>query len=334
MHGYGASIYYALANKPAGEVTLDIFDAKGEKVRHYSSIPAAPIHDPRHEFADYWAGTLPILPVEAGLNRFNWDCRYDSPYALTNNVDDTMQAVLGQVPPAVEGPLVAPGHFNAVLTVNGQQFTQPLEVANDPRSNVPTRELEKVLDIQKRYVAAATEAVEGYNQAGALLTQVNAIVATHPVKEVADAATALATKVQSLRGTPLNRRRAYGPPAPDAFANLNIYLILQMDMFSYGDAPLTDLMLATYGADWTKLKSLSDSWRKVKKTELAKLNEVLKKNRLAELATPTDLKDPAPPAKQFLPTPKSGDAQRNGGGELAPPGEEEREHDRGEGDGN
>ena len=334
----GVSIYYALASKPAGEVTLDIFDARGEKVRHYSSVPTVLPHDPRHEFADYWAGTLPILPTEAGLNRFNWDCRYDSPHALTNNVDDTMQAVVGQVPPVVEGPLVAPGNFKAVLTVNGQPFTQPLEVANDPRSNVPTRELAKVLDMQKRYIAGAKEAVEGYNQADALLTQANALVATHPVKEVADAATALATKVQSLRGNALNRRRAYGPPDPDAFANLNIYLILQMDMFSYGDAPLTDLMLATYGADWTKLKTVSDSWRKVKKTELAKLNEALKKNRLAVLAIPTDLQDPVPPAKQFLPAPKTGEARQNAGGNLSKE-EREREQERreregeGEGDG-
>jgi len=297
----GVCLYYTLPGKPSGEVTLDVYDAKGERVRHFSSAAPEPFNDPKREVADYWPAFPKPIPTEIGMNRINWNCRYDSPRALTNNSDDTMQAVPGDTPIAVEGPLVAPGSFKAVLTVDGKQITQWFDVANDPRSKVSTRDLERVLDLQKRFISGAGEALDGYHQADALVSQVNEVLAKHPVKEVADAANAFIAKIQPLRGTPVNRRRAYGPPQPNSFANLNVYLILQMDVYSYGDSPLTDHMLATYGSDWTSLQTVLRAWAKVKKEDLAKFNNILKKNNLQVLPTPGDLHGPLPPPRQFLP---------------------------------
>ncbi len=297
----GVCLYYSLPGKSGNEVSIDIFDAKGEKVRHFSNREPEPFHDPKREVADYWPAMPKPIPTEIGLNRINWDCRYDSPHAVTNNSDDTMQAVPGEVSIPVQGPLVAPGHFKAVLTVDGKQYSLSFDVANDPRSTTATRDLDRVLEIQKRYVAGSNEAVEGYHQVDTLVTQTNEILAKKPVKEVSDAASAFVAKILPLRGIPLNRRRAYGPPSPDSFANLNIYLLLQTDVYSYGDTPLTDRILTTYGTDWSRLESISNAWRKAKKEDLAKLNSILKKNNLPALATPADLRDPLPPSSQFLP---------------------------------
>jgi hypothetical protein len=118
---------------------------------------------------------------------------------------------------------------------------------------------------------------------------------------VADAAGALMAKIKPLKGSAVNRRRAYGPPFPDSFANLNIYLILQMDVYSYGDGPLTDHIARSYGSDWAKLKKLNDTWREAKAKELVQLNTVLKKNNLAQLAIPANLEDPTPPDSKYLP---------------------------------
>ena len=200
----------------------------------------------------------------------------------------------------MEGPPVAPGRFKAVLTVNGQRFAQTFDVVNDPRSTVPAHDIAEVVDVQKRYVAGAKEALDGYRQVDLCLSKINAVIAGKPPKEVTDAANALVAKIQPLKGVPVNRRRAYGPPNPDSFGNLNIYLILQMDVFSYGDGPLTDHIARTYGNDWTKLKKISDTWREAKK-DMAKFNAVLLKNGLPQLAIPSDLQEPAPPAAKYLP---------------------------------
>jgi photosystem II stability/assembly factor-like uncharacterized protein len=196
----GVCLYYNLPSKPSGEVTLDVFDEKGERVRHFTSLPPEPYNDPKRAFGEYWPETRKPLPTEVGLNRINWNCRYDTPYALTNNADDTMQAVPGELPLAVQGPLASPGHFTAVLTIDGRQYSQPFDVANDPRSSVPKRDLDKVLDLQKRYLAGAQIALEGYRKSDVLLGQVNEIVASHPAAEVSDAAKTLATSIGKIGG--------------------------------------------------------------------------------------------------------------------------------------
>ena len=297
----GVCLYYSLSSKPTTEVSLDIFDSKGERVRHFSSLPPAPFNDPKREVADYWPAQPKPIPAEIGMNRINWDCRYDSPEALTNNSDDTMQAIPEETPIPVEGPLVAPGRFNALLHVNGETFSQSFEVANDPRSTVANNDLARVLEVQKGYLAGARESLEGYHQVDSLLGQLNKILAAHPVKEVADATSALVSKIQPLKGVPLNRRRAYGPPNPDSFGNLNIYLILQMDVFSYGDSPITDHILRTYGTDWAKLNKVTAAWSEAKKKDLSKLNSILQKNNLSPLTIPADLQEPTPPASKYLP---------------------------------
>jgi hypothetical protein len=93
----------------------------------------------------------------------------------------------------------------------------------------------------------------------------------------------------------VNQRRADGPPNPDSFANLNIYMILQMDVYSYGDGPLNDRMISTYADDRGKGMAILDAWRKLLKEDVVKFNGVLTKNNLPALTVPSELRDPPPP---------------------------------------
>ena len=123
----GAIIDYYLASKPAGEITMDILDSKGQRVRHLSSKAGKGKEQPP-EWPDQLTPTRTI-PANAGMNRFVWNLRYDDPV----QIPDAFYA--GEAP---RGPVVMPGNYTVKLTVNGKSQTAPLEVVLDPRvKNAP-----------------------------------------------------------------------------------------------------------------------------------------------------------------------------------------------------
>ncbi|MGH7583719.1 MAG: WD40/YVTN/BNR-like repeat-containing protein, partial [Gemmatimonadales bacterium] len=77
----GAIIYYYLGARPAGDITLEILDAAGHIVRHYSSAPIPADTNPAPQTPPYWLKVPEPLPTAIGTNRINWDIRYDDPPA-------------------------------------------------------------------------------------------------------------------------------------------------------------------------------------------------------------------------------------------------------------
>ena len=78
----GAVLYYYLkaAPKENEEVTLEILDGEGRAIRKYSSKKQASEEPAEAQEEEEEAGETPAnepIPAEAGLNRFNWDLRYE-----------------------------------------------------------------------------------------------------------------------------------------------------------------------------------------------------------------------------------------------------------------
>jgi len=118
----GAIIDYYLASRPAGEITIDILDSKGQRVRHISSKAAKGQEQPP-EWPDQILPTKTI-PASQGMNRFIWNLRYDDPVEIPG-------AFYGGNPP--RGPIAMPGSYTVKLTVNGKTQSAPLDLVLDPR---------------------------------------------------------------------------------------------------------------------------------------------------------------------------------------------------------
>jgi hypothetical protein len=118
----GAIIDYYLANKPTGEITLDILDSKGQLVRHISSKAPKGEEQPP-EWPDQITPTKTI-PASQGMNRFVWNLRYDDPAEIPGAF------YTGDAP---RGPIANPGTYTVKLTVNGKSQTVPLTLILDPR---------------------------------------------------------------------------------------------------------------------------------------------------------------------------------------------------------
>ncbi len=136
----GAVLYYYLKSKPAQkeEITIEIFDAQGKRVRRLSNHK-----ENEQEQPPEWPDREPpadLLPAAAGMNRFAWDFRYDSPVQIPG-------AFYSGEPP--RGPLVIPGAYQVKLTVKGRSQTASLEVKLDPRiqNSVTAADMQKQLDL-------------------------------------------------------------------------------------------------------------------------------------------------------------------------------------------
>jgi hypothetical protein len=174
---------YHFASVPAGEVTLEVLDAKGAVVRRFSSAAAgervvAPAEPSMRGPMWERIGT-PRLPAGAGHNRFTWDLSLAGPF------DPASPARSGR-----NGPTIVPGNYQVRLTSGGWSATKPLVIKPDPRvvadgvtiavmqelldHNLAVRDLVTEMngltaDVEASYRAAAGPAKEALGQVRAII---------------------------------------------------------------------------------------------------------------------------------------------------------------------
>ncbi len=138
----GATIDYYLSEK-ANEISLDILDAEGELVRHYSNS------DTVYKVGDvniplYWIRPQQILSGESGSNRFIWDLHYQP---LNVPPSFPIAAIYGNTLPEYTSPWVMPGTYTVRLIVGGKIVEQLLIVIMDPRVTTTIGQLQKQFDL-------------------------------------------------------------------------------------------------------------------------------------------------------------------------------------------
>ena len=185
----GAIIYYYLGAKPTSDITIDILDATGKAVRHYSSAPIPPDTNPAPQTPPYWLKVPQPLPTAIGTNRINWDIRYDNPPAFSHSLDPyyTLNAVPGETVYHPEGPLALPGVYTVRLTVDGKSYTQTVSVKNDTRSPATLADLQAQHDLQMKLYGGAKEAWDGWLQVDAMRQAVANVTRANPPAEVGTA---------------------------------------------------------------------------------------------------------------------------------------------------
>ncbi len=140
----GAIIDYWLGKHPSGPVTLDIYASDGKLVRHYLSTDK-PARMPAGNFPDYWKSPPNILSATTGTHRFVWDMHYMPP--TWPSPQWGRPPVLHRTPRGPQGPLVLPGHYRVVLTVDGKRYEKPLIIKPDPNADASPAALKANFDL-------------------------------------------------------------------------------------------------------------------------------------------------------------------------------------------
>ncbi|MEO7530223.1 MAG: hypothetical protein ABIS69_02390, partial [Sediminibacterium sp.] len=123
-------------------VTLEIKDSKNNSIRLFrSDDPSYPI--PPVNIPLYWIRPQQGLSAAAGAHRFLWDMHYTP---LNTAPAYPIAAVFGNTAPQPTSPWVMPGNYTAILTVNGQSYTQSFTIKMDPRVKTATKDLQEQHD--------------------------------------------------------------------------------------------------------------------------------------------------------------------------------------------
>ncbi len=150
----GVIVYYTLASKPEGEVKLTFLDSQGNKIKSYTSeTERKPAADPTDEEEEQEKNE-PDAPKEAGLNRFVWNMRYPDPGKVDGYVSSDG---------AMSGPVVAPGTYQARLTVGDQSLVESFEVRKDPRVSATQEDLEAQLALHLKVRDKLSETHDAIN---------------------------------------------------------------------------------------------------------------------------------------------------------------------------
>jgi photosystem II stability/assembly factor-like uncharacterized protein len=161
----GAIVSYYLKNESKDEITLDILDSRGKPMRHYSSKPKNKFEQPP-EWPDL-EKPPELLPAAAGMNRFPWNLRYDSPTEIPGAFYQ------GNGP---EGPVVLPGTYTFKLTVAGKSQTVPAEIKVDPRLHVADADLQKLFDLEMKVRDDIEELHTAVNQIRGVRSQLELVM--------------------------------------------------------------------------------------------------------------------------------------------------------------
>ncbi len=287
----GVLVYYSLAARPRGDVTLDVLDASGHVVRHYSSAPVSPV--PEVEYPpepNFWLATPEPLPTNVGLNRMNWDLRYDDPPAYSHSYD--INANPGLTPASPLGPLALPGTYTFKLTVDGRTYTQTASIRNDPRSPASMGDLEAQHALEMKAYDGARMAYDGAQQASDLKTAVEKAAAGAP-EAVAIAAKTLDAQIDSAGGAAGGRGRGFGGfgrfgfgAPPEDFRAANGSLIRVLSTLDPGDFAPNAPQRASFTAACHQLATAVTRWNAVVNKDVPAFNAVLKQNGITAVAVP------------------------------------------------
>lgn len=158
----GVMIHYSLAAEPEEEVTLEILDSAGTVLRALSSTreePEAP--SPWRQFFPE-AARPRKLEAKEGLNRYVWDLRLHD----AELVDDAVLWGFAQ------GPKVAPGTYQARLSIGDWTQTRSFRVLADPRLETSQEDFEAQYALARSIWESVTESHEALRRIRDLRRQV------------------------------------------------------------------------------------------------------------------------------------------------------------------
>ena len=244
-----------------------------------ASAPVKEAARPPHP--NWWLAPPDALPVNAGLNRTNWDLRLDPVPTATHTFE--INANPGLTPTSPEGIIAPPGRYTARLTVGGTSYSQPFAVTADPRSPASLADIRAQYHLLREISDDARSAWTGARQVDSLRAGLIGRMPQDASSEVGRAITAF-------------QRTLDGEPKPGAkrmptFQQLNATLAAQITPQDNGDQRPTDAMAAAYQSACRDVARAQKSWAAINGADLVALNATLVRNGLTPLNVAREMND-------------------------------------------
>jgi len=250
----GALIHYYLRDEVNGEdaVEITIQDGAGETIRTLNGSGSA------------------------GLNRVNWDLRYEPPLPPTD------EGGFGGPPP---GPRALPGNYTVRISAGGRQATKTVSVSDDPRIDVPAADRRAQRDAMLGLGGLIARLDAAHQTAESLQTQLGSLAESLEDVEVPEAVSSVVEsvgdQVDELEDK-LARGGGFGGARPRplyarmtrVYGNLN----------SYTEAP-SAFQLERIDSYAQELDGLEAELNQLIADEIANLNTTMEQNGIQAIAT-------------------------------------------------
>jgi len=262
----GAVIDYTLKTAPKDAITLQILDSKGKMIRKFSS---------KNEHGEsrslFGGGGGEMLPAKAGMNRFEWDLRYEAPTRVPGTVS------WGGFE---HGPLAVPGDYQVKLTVAGHDYTAPLHVEEDPRVHASADDLQKQFDFTEQINSRITAAHDAVNQIREMRAQLEALekrlAGNDKAKAADEAAKELDKKLMAVEDALIQPKSTSGEDPlnyPVMIADQMLALTSTVD--SADTAPMQSAR-DVFEVLNKQLDAQLETYRQLKEKDLAELNRQIR----------------------------------------------------------
>lgn len=279
----GVVVYYSLAAKPKGDITLEFLDATGKLVKKFSSKAPSPPAEPHAPVEEEEVPRVPPgasrAPAETGLNRFVWDLRWP---------DATTFPGLIMWAANVRGPLIVPGTYQVRLTVEGESQMQSFEVRKDPRLNTTpqeyARQLELALQIRDK-VSAANQAVIDIRE---MRKQLNEYSARVKDPRVVDAAKTLSKKLTEVEEELYQTKNRSSEDPLNFPIKLNNKLAALEGVVESSDNAPTSQSSVVYEELATKVNAQLQRYKQLSTTELAAFNRLVREQNVPAVVAPSE----------------------------------------------
>jgi photosystem II stability/assembly factor-like uncharacterized protein len=271
----GATLDYYLGKDASGPVSLDIMDATGKVIRHYSSTDTLAA-TPDVNIPLYWVRPQQILSAAAGAHRFVWDLHYQP---LNVPASFPISAVVGNTAPESTSPWVMPGTYTVRLTVTGKVYTQTLSVKMDPRVKTPLPALQQQHDLSLSAYTQRAGCLKDFNKVDRLRTALRALLpdATGPLKTQLEA---IDSKAASLEGAPGGRSRRGAPVSggkrQPGFSQLQNTFATLFGLLQAADMPPTTQAVAAMEEATASARTAKATLSELEQKDLPALNAALK----------------------------------------------------------
>ena len=274
----GGIIDYYLAKDVSGPVTLDILDESGIAIRSYSSddpvLDPDPALDPEGydricrqdptapncRVPLYWPAPQMVLSTRKGMHRFSWDLHFEPIGDEPRAGGGATGAVPHRTYPRVEAPWAPPGEYTVRLTLGGKEYTQPLSLRLDPRVETPAADIARLAALSREMWDGATAANVAYEEARALVAQLDATGG-------ADAAS-LKAEVETLAPAPppqtSRRFRGGGPSGPPTLLSVSQAMMSAAMAMQGADVAPTQRQIAACEATKAQFQGVMRRWTAIR----------------------------------------------------------------------
>ncbi|HUJ32991.1 MAG TPA: hypothetical protein VLY23_17045 [Candidatus Acidoferrum sp.] len=266
----GVIIDYSFKAAPKDDISMEILDAKGQTVRKFSSKEQKP-EDGEEGF--FGARGNPPIPKKAGLNRFVWDMKYETPIPVPG-------AVYDNGPP--EGVLALPGKYEVKLTVEGKAHSAPVELVQDPRATISQADLEKqftlVTEIRNLNDEGHKLVLEIRDLRGQLEAVEKRLGQDDGSKAVKDAAESVKKKIAEIEGKLIEPKATANEDQLNYGNMLSSQLAYLGNSVDDSDVAPTQAEAEQYEVFRGQMETIDAEWKAVLSQDVGQLNELMRKN--------------------------------------------------------